>query len=150
TRKPTESLDAYDCFLRGMARHHLWTRQGTDDALQLFCRTIELDSNFASAYGMAAYCYVWRRANGWMIEPVRELAEAAHFATQAVELGRDDSVALCWGGFAFARAVGDLERGAAFIDQATVLNPNLATAWGFSGRVRVYLGDHDLAIDHLQ
>jgi TolB-like protein len=95
-RKRTESLDAYDYFLRGMASHHQWTRQGTDVALRLFHRAIELDPDFASAFGMAAYCYVWRRANGWMTEPARELAEAAHLATRAVELGRDDSVALCW------------------------------------------------------
>ena len=148
--KPTESLHAYDYFLRGMASHHQWTRQGTDNALQLFKLAIELDPNFASAHAMAAYCYVWRRANGWMTEPARELAEAARLATRAIELGRDDTVALCWGGFAFARAVGDLDRGAAFIEQALVLNPNLATAWGFSGRVKVYRGEADLAIDDLQ
>ena len=148
--KPTESLDAYDYFLRGMASYHEWNRQGTEDALRLFYRAVELDPSFASAFGMAAYCHVWRRANGWMIDPARELTEASRLATRAVELGRDDSVALCWGGFAIARAGGDLDRGAAFIDQALVLNPNLATAWGFSGRVRVYRGEHDLAIEHLQ
>jgi TolB-like protein/class 3 adenylate cyclase len=148
--KPTESLDAYDYFLRGMASYHEWNRQGTEDALRLFYRAVELDPSFASAFGMAAYCHVWRRANGWMIDPARELTEAARLAARAVELGRDDSVALCWGGFAIARAGGDLDRGAAFIDQALVLNPNLATAWGFSGRVRVYRGEHDLAIEHLQ
>src|SRR5262245_20946908 len=26
-RKPTESLDAYDCYLRGMAGYHQWTRE---------------------------------------------------------------------------------------------------------------------------
>ena len=148
--KPTESLDAYDYFLRGMASYHEWNRQGTEDALRLFYRAVELDPSFASAFGMAAYCHVWRRANGWMIDPARELTEASRLATRAVELGRDNSVALCWGGFAIARAGGDLDRGAAFIDQALVLNPNLATAWGFSGRVRVYRGEHDLAIEHLQ
>jgi tetratricopeptide (TPR) repeat protein len=98
---------------------------------------------------MAAYCYAWRRANGWMTEPTLELAEAAELARRAVELGRDDAIALCWGGFAPARALGDLDQGVAFIDQALTLNPNLATAWGFSGRVRVYRGETDLAIEHL-
>src|SRR4029079_10881212 len=31
-RKPTESLDAYDHYLRGMAAVHLWTKEGNDDA----------------------------------------------------------------------------------------------------------------------
>ena len=32
-RKPTESLDAYDYYLRGMAAVHRWTREGNDEAL---------------------------------------------------------------------------------------------------------------------
>jgi TolB-like protein len=65
-RKPTDSLDAYDHFLRGMACVHLGTRQDIDEALRLFYRAIELDRDFASAYGMAAWCFVWRKVNGWI------------------------------------------------------------------------------------
>jgi TolB-like protein len=65
-RKPTDSLDAYDHFLRGMASIHLGTRQDIDEALRLFYRAIELDRDFASAYGMAAWCFVWRKVNGWI------------------------------------------------------------------------------------
>jgi TolB-like protein/class 3 adenylate cyclase len=147
--KPTDRLDAYDYFLRGIAKLHEGSRAANDEALRLFYRAIELDPQYASASGMAAYCYVWRRANGWMTEPARELAEAARLATRAVELGRDDPVALCWGGFALARVLGDLDRGGAFIERALVLSPNLAAAWGFSGRVKVYRGEPDLAIEHL-
>jgi hypothetical protein len=56
--KPTESLGAYDYFLRGMASVHRWNRVATDEALQLFYKAIELDPNFASAYGMAAWCRI--------------------------------------------------------------------------------------------
>ena len=34
-RKPTESLDAYDYFLRGMAAFHQWTREANNEALSL-------------------------------------------------------------------------------------------------------------------
>ena len=53
-RKPTESLDAYDHYLRGMANLHQWTKESSDEALRQFRRAIELDPGFASAYGMAA------------------------------------------------------------------------------------------------
>src|SRR5262249_50338913 len=65
-RKPTESMDAYDYYLRGMASFYQWTRECIDEALRLFYRAIELDPDFASAYGMAARCYVWRKVNNWM------------------------------------------------------------------------------------
>ena len=42
-RKPTESLDAYDYFLRGMASIYKWTREANDGALRLYYKAIELD-----------------------------------------------------------------------------------------------------------
>ncbi len=76
-RKPTESLDAYDYFLRGMASFYKRSRESTTEALDQFCRAIEVNSNFASAYGMAAQCYCWRKINDWMSDRPRELAEGA-------------------------------------------------------------------------
>jgi TolB-like protein len=61
-RKPTENLDAYDYYLRGLAGIHRWTREGNDDALTNLYRAIELDPNFAAAFGLAARCYVQRRS----------------------------------------------------------------------------------------
>ena len=39
-RKPTESLDAYDYFLRGMAALHQGTKDANDEALRLFYKAI--------------------------------------------------------------------------------------------------------------
>jgi adenylate cyclase len=146
---PTEALNAYDCYLRGRASLRAGTRSSNEEALGLFYRTIQLDADFAAAYSMCAYCHVWRKANGWTKDPARETEEVIRLVRRAVELGKDDAVALCFGGFALARVVGDLEGGAALLEKALASNPNLATAWGFSGRVKVYLGDHEKAIEHL-
>ena len=147
--KPTESLDAYDYFLRGIASLHSWTKESNDEALRLFNKAIELDSDFASAYGMASWCYVRRKGSRWIIDRAQETAEAARLARRAAELGWDDAVALAWGGFALAYVVHDVEAGAALIDRALQLNPNLAEAWHFSGWVRIYLGEPEVAIEHL-
>ena len=63
-------------------------------------------------------------------------------------MGKDDAVALSRGGHALAWFVRDLDNGAAFIDRALVLNPNLAAAWNLSGWVRAYQSELDLAIEH--
>ena len=47
--KPTNSLDAYDYYLRGMAAFHQWTIEGNTRAWENFYREIELDSDFANA-----------------------------------------------------------------------------------------------------
>jgi TolB-like protein/class 3 adenylate cyclase/tetratricopeptide (TPR) repeat protein len=148
TRKPTESLDAYDYYLRGIAIFDQYTREATDEALQLFYRAIELDPGFASAHGLAAWCYLRRKNYGWMTEPLQELAEAERVARRAVELGKDDAVALCSGGYVLARLGHSLHASAALIDRALNLNSNLARGWFLSGWVRNYLGEPEVAIEH--
>ena len=42
--------------------------------------------------------------------------------------------------------MGELDDGAAFVDQALILNPNLAHAWHWGGWTKLYLGEPDAAI----
>jgi TolB-like protein len=146
--KPTENLDAYDYYLQGLAKAYEVTKHANGDALRLFYKALELDPYYAPGYGMAAWCYAWRMMNGWMAERAKEVAETARLARQAVELGKEDAIALSMGGFALALVVGDVEDGAAFIDQALVRNPNLAAGWLFSGWIRMYLGEPDVTVEH--
>ena len=76
-RKPTESLDAYDYYLRGHGDFHRWT-QRRRSAKRCGCSTGPSSSipHFASAHGMAAWCYVWRKNYGWMTDRAQETAEA--------------------------------------------------------------------------
>jgi tetratricopeptide (TPR) repeat protein len=149
-RKPTESLDAYDYFLRGMASLHLFARDSLLEARRLYQRATELDPNYASPYGMAAWCITRGRVNGWLTDPDREIAEGVRLARRAAALGKDDPTALRSSGWSLARLAGELETGAAHIDRALVLNPNLAAAWSASGWLRIYLGDPANAIERFE
>jgi adenylate cyclase len=140
-RKPTESLDAYDYFLRGMASLHLITRDSLLEARRLYQRATELDPNYASPYGMAARCIQLNRVNGWLTDPDRETADAVKLARRAAALGRDDPTALWSSGHSLASLAGELETGAAHVERALALNPNLAAAWSASGWVRMLLGE---------
>jgi TolB-like protein/class 3 adenylate cyclase/Tfp pilus assembly protein PilF len=148
-RKPTESLDAYDCFLRGLAGLHQWSRDGNEEALSHFYRAIELDPNFAAAHGLAARAYVQRNSGGWVRDRGQEIVEATRLARRAVELGQDDALALCTAGFALADICGEADDGDAFIDRAIALNPNLAWGWVFSGWVKASIGEPDIALERL-
>jgi adenylate cyclase len=147
-RKPTESLDAYALYLRGLARSYQFaSRQANDEALRLFNSAIELDPDFAAAYGRAASCYVFANANGWISVTPDEIAEVTRLAQRAVELGKDDAFALAASGYALAYVVRDLGLGAALIDRALVLNSNLAEAWYWGGWVKIFLGAPEPALE---
>lgn len=146
--KPTGSLDAYDHYLRGMAKLHQGTRQTIDEALQHFHQAIHVDPEYASAYAMAAWCHCWRKVNGWMADRESEMAEGTRLARRAVELGRSDAVALTRSGHALGHLAGDLPGGIALLDKALVLNPNLAAAWFLSAFLRLWHGETDAAIEH--
>ena len=147
--KPTESLHAYDYFLRGMAGYHQWTRQANGEALMMFTRAIEFDPDFASAYAMAARCYTQQKAGGWPVDRAHAIAETKRLARRAAELSKDDAFALSTAGFALAWVASDVEYGDALIERALLLNPNLAWAWLFSGWAKVWLGEPDVAIERV-
>jgi adenylate cyclase len=149
-RKPTESLDAYDYFLRGMASFHLLTRDSLLQARGLYQRATELDPNYASPCGMAAWCIELSRQNGWLTDTDGEIAGGVKLARRAVALGKDDPTALWSGGQILAFHANELETGAARIERALVLNPNLAAAWSASGFVLNYLGEPVAAIERFE
>src|SRR4029078_3615527 len=100
-----------------------------------------------SAYARAASCHAYAKGNGWISSTPNEIAEVTRLAQRAVELGKDDPIALAAGGWALAVVVRDLEAGAGLIDRALVLNSNLAEAWSFCGWVKNWLGEPEAAIE---
>jgi TolB-like protein/tetratricopeptide (TPR) repeat protein len=147
-RKPIDNLDAYDRYLRGLACIHRWTRDGNNEGLEHFRTAIELEPGLAAAYGLAAWCYVRRKAHGWMVDATLESGEATRLARTAVLIGRDDPMAMCLGGYALAFIDQEFDDAAAFMDQGLAVNPNYASAWMLSAWLRVWRGEPDLAIDH--
>ena len=147
-RKPTESLTAYDYYMRGLTCFHRGSRQSLIDALQMFDRAIELDPGFASAYGMASWCCIIRNNNGWL--PDTEVERLTSLARKAGRLGKDDPIALGVSGVVLAQIEGDLTAGSALLDRALMLGPSLAAVWHLSGWVRLYLGQAKNAIEHMK
>lgn len=147
-RKPTQSLDAYDCYLRGLSEYNEMRRESNQASFAHFLRAIELDPGFAIAYAKAAYCINMRKVNGWLVDRQKESEEACRLARRAVELGRDDAAALAIAGYVLAYVGGELETGAEFIERALTLNPNLAEGWASSAWIQVCLGNAEAALEH--
>jgi TolB-like protein/class 3 adenylate cyclase/tetratricopeptide (TPR) repeat protein len=149
TRKPTESLGAYDYYLRGLALYPMPTKESTEEALRLFSQAIALDPNFAAPYAAATRCYSTRKAYGWVTDPAAETAETNRLIQRAIKLGTDDAFVLGLSGFQTFYVLGDVEGGAALIERARALNSNLAILWGGAGLINVCLGQAEIGIAQL-
>ncbi|WP_051382577.1 adenylate/guanylate cyclase domain-containing protein [Bradyrhizobium sp. Tv2a-2] len=147
-QKPSATQAAYDHFLLGMADIYEGTRESSARALERFTNATRMDPGLSVAYAMSCYCYVWRKASGWPSDPA-DVEIVRRLARKATKTGADDAFALSEAGFALAAFVGDLDEGLFLIDQALSLNPNMAVAWRFSGYVNAFLGQTDLAVEHL-
>jgi TolB-like protein len=142
--RPTESLTAYDLYLRALP-HRFATREGNDEALRLLRRAIALDPGFTAAKGALAGLNTVRFAQGWAEEG--DLAEAVRCAREVAEHGgEDDPSALAWAGHALAYLARDYDAGLAAADRALALAPNSALVLLTSGWLRVYVSESEPAI----
>jgi len=148
-QEPTALLDPSRCYLLGMGRLYEWSYHGMCEALALFQRATELDPEFASAYGMAAYCHVQMKSYGWVSDRERETAECARLAQQAAACAQEDAAALTKAAHAISSVVHDMDGGADFVDRALRINSNLATGWYVSGWIKLFMGEPNIAIEHL-
>jgi tetratricopeptide (TPR) repeat protein len=150
-RKPTASVDAYDLFLRALALNNTRKEEDNNEALRLLHHAIEIDRRYAAAYGLASYCYLRQKSQGFAsrADPV-VAAEGMRMARLAAEYGQDDSEALWMAGVTMSMLAGEVEDGLALIDRSLALNPNSANALMASGLVRALIGETDSAISPLQ
>lgn len=148
-RAASEAVTAAQCYFRGLGYLYTWTREGVDDALDMFRRTTRIDPYFAPAYGMAAYCHVQRKSYGWTVDRDQASEECERFSLLASELGGSDAIALAKAAHAIASVAGDLDGGAVLSDRAIKANPKLDTAWYVSAWVQLFLGRPENAMDRL-
>jgi len=122
--KPTESLDAYDCYLRAIAALYELTLDGHEAAETFLKRAIELDPHYASAKARYAYSLIFRRVQGWARPQDQALALA--MAREALAEGSDDPLVLARVAMTFTYFAGDNDQAVVLADRAVDLDPNSA------------------------
>jgi TolB-like protein/Tfp pilus assembly protein PilF len=146
TRKPTESLEAYDFYLRALAQAVKRTKASLEEAVRLLNRALELDPAYALAMEYISSCRVLQRSRHWIPSSGPEVDEGIAMARHAISAAWDNPIILAGAGFTLAFLAGENETALSAIDRAIVLNPYAARAFYLRALVLVFLNRPEEAI----
>jgi len=146
--KPTNSVEAYDLFLKGRAHIHLYTPENFLEATRCFEGAIEVDANFAEAYGFLALCHYY----GWVYNLpgfADNLDRANELAERGVALDATSAIAQTRLGWiqTFMRRY---EPAIANLEKALALAPENAEVRATFGNALNYWGDPDRALEMIE
>ncbi|HEV7797393.1 MAG TPA: protein kinase [Pyrinomonadaceae bacterium] len=145
SKRGTDSVEAFESYLRGRYYWNSYTESGLAKALECYNHAIELDPEYALAYTGIADYYNWLGVFG--IRPFAETAAAAkEAATKAVDL--DSSSAEAYSALGFATVCYDFDWAVAEGQHrlAVNLNPNYATGHNWYGFHLLMTGRFDEGI----
>ena len=147
-RRDTDNVEAYESLWRGEALYWYFTKETYLQAQQFFERAIELDPQYASAWGhlaMAHYTAWWM---GWRTDP-ETLAEVEELAQRALALDAND----VWAFHAMEGVYwwqGDYEQALSVAQRSIELAPNDAYTHMCLGHVQMHVGQTEEAIHSIE
>jgi len=144
-QKPPQNLDAWECFIRGVFEYSKHTNESTKEAADLLARAVQLDSNYAQAYGLGAVNLAWRAFQGWE-DPETAFAAATRAAQQAILCDPQEPWAYMANGFVNVAGRQNAKSVAAF-QNAIDISPNVAYAHGLLGASHALGGRPDIALE---
>jgi adenylate cyclase len=144
-RKPTEKLDSYDFYLRGLALGV--SRRSQPEARALFKAALERDADYAAALAMAAWTFLVQQVTGGLPLTADMRADAVQFARLGARAANSDAFTLAKCGHVLTYFGNEYDRGLSMVEQAVALNPNLAVAWYSRGWVALMCGEAERAIE---
>jgi adenylate cyclase len=148
--RPTTDLTAYDFYLRAVATFYPVAKDRIYSAVGLLEQAIGIDPYYGPALSWAAVCYMRLINDGWTVMPETDRRKSIDLARQSLRAARDDPGILINAAFVLGYFGEDVGAMLGLVDRALALNPSFARGWFVSGVVRVFAGEHDLAIEHLE
>jgi TolB-like protein/DNA-binding winged helix-turn-helix (wHTH) protein/Tfp pilus assembly protein PilF len=138
-QKYSNSIEAYDEFLRGWQNLWLSSREGMYRARGHFLKAIELDDQFARAYANLALTYIYDHLLGWSDDDDAALVKAQEYADKAIAIDPELPQVYWVKGFAdiFSR---DYRQSLEHAQHAIDLDPGFADGYGLLATTLNYAG----------
>ena len=148
--RPTNNVTAYDLYLRALATYYPITRERLFKALEFLQRAIDTDKDCGPALSLAAMCQMRLVREGWAQEPEAAGRNGVELARQALQAAGDDPGILANAAFVLANFGEEIGAMMALVDRALTITPSFSRGWFLSGVLRLWAGQHDLAIEHAE
>jgi TolB-like protein/class 3 adenylate cyclase len=148
--RPTSDLTAYDLYLRALSTFYPITKERVFAAMGLLDQAIAIDPNYGPVLSWAAICHMRLVNDGWTEAPDINRGKATDLARQALQMAQNDPGTLANAAEALAYFGEDIGAMIGLVDRALALNPSFARGWYRSGVLRVWAGQPDLAIEHIE
>jgi adenylate cyclase len=148
--RPTNDLTAYDLYLRALAVFFPIRKEGLISALGLLEQAIAIDRHYGPALSWAAICHLRLVTESWTEAPEDDRKKGIELARRALQVAENDPRVLANAAVVLANLGEDIGAMMGLIDRALTLNPSFARGWNLSGLLRVFAGQHDLAIQHIE
>jgi len=126
------------------------TKEGVLQALALLEQAIARDPNYGPALAWAAMCHLWRYFDDWSDEPEATRRDGIRLARRALEAAGDDASVLANAALVLAQFGEDIGAMIALVERSLALDPSSARGWYVSGLLRLWAGQPDLAIAHVE
>jgi TolB-like protein len=150
TQRPTHDLTAYDLYLQARLARESADREGAMRALELVGRALERDPNYGSALAVATVCQCNIYVGGWTNDFEATRRQGIDLARRALRVAGNDPFILANAAWALGVFGEDIATAIALVDRSLQLNPNFARGWFQSGELRMWAGQYDLAIEHVE
>jgi len=147
--RPTHDVTAYDLYLRALATYYPITEERLREAVELLHQAVAIDRYCGPALSLAAMCRMRLFREGWA-EESETAGEAVDLARQALQVAGDDPGILANAAFVLANFGEDIGAMIALVDRALTLTPSFSRGWFLGGVLRLWAGQHDLAIEHAE
>jgi pentatricopeptide repeat protein len=148
-RQPIKDLTAYDLYLRAHA-FMLSPARRIVELEELFDKMFERDPDFGPALALAATFHMNSDIFGWCDDYDANCREGLDRGRQALLMAKDDPTVLVNAAFALGFFGEDIHAMITLVDRALSLNPSFARGWHASGCLRLWAGQPDIAIEHLE
>jgi TolB-like protein/DNA-binding SARP family transcriptional activator len=144
--KPTESLTAYDFYLRALVAWFGQTDVEYKRTQLLLGQALDADPEYAEALGTLTDSVNTRTMQGWHESWSRGVDEASRLAGRALAAGPDNSTCLASAAFTYGVMANRFEEGFELADRALIVHPNSVFVRNRAASVYAICGESDKAI----